>query len=165
MSLVLHALRGDESLDLGSFGVRLCAFLLGGYFATDDEFAAKNILAPVYSRWSTSDKAIPNIVVLGQTEESSNLGGTLGTEALGIDHIGETRDISLALLDDGKSKDGKILPDNAATDGFALAFTGPSGSVAGVAIGEEELDASGEHLNESSLSEFVLRDFAGASPS
>jgi hypothetical protein len=38
------------------------------------------------------------------------------------------------------------LTDDAATNGLALAFTGTTGSVAGVAVGEEELDTSGEHL-------------------
>lgn len=44
MSLVLHALRGDESLDLGGLGVGLFAFSLGGDFATNDELAIDNIL-------------------------------------------------------------------------------------------------------------------------
>ncbi len=84
--------------------------------------------------------------MLGETEESSDLGGTLGTETLGVDRIGKAWDITIALLDDGKSEDRKILTNDAATDGLALAFTGSSGSVAGVAVGEEELDTGREHL-------------------
>ena len=89
---------------------------------------------------------IPNIILLGQAKESSDLGGSLGTEAFGVDHIGEARDITLALLDDRQSQDREILTDDAATDGLALAFTGTTGSVAGVAVGKEELDTSGKHL-------------------
>ena len=39
MSLVLQALRGDESLDLGGLGVGLRAFLLGDNFTSNNEFA------------------------------------------------------------------------------------------------------------------------------
>jgi len=125
MSLVLQSLRGDQSLDLGGFGVWLSAFLLGDDFTSDDEFA--------------------DIILLAQTEESSDLGGTLGTEAFGDDHISETWNITFALLDNGKSQDGKILTDNAATDRLALSLAGSSRSVAGVAVGEEKLDTSRKH--------------------
>lgn len=59
---------------------------------------------------------IPDIVLLGQTKESSDLGGALGTQSLGVDNIGQTRDIALALLDDGQSQNRQILSNNAATD-------------------------------------------------
>lgn len=125
VSLVLHSLRSDESLDLGGLGVWLGALLLGDDFTADDELA--------------------NIILLAQTEESSDLGGTLGTEALGVDDIGEAWDFALALLDDGQSKDRQVLADDAATDGLALALAITSGSVAGVAFGKEELDTGREH--------------------
>jgi len=125
VSLVLHALRGDESLDLGGLGVWFGAFLLGDDLTTNDKFA--------------------NVVLLGQAEESSDLGSTLGTKSLGVDNVGETGDVTLALLDDRQGQHGEILTDNAATDGLALAFPGSSRSVAGVAVGEEELDTGREH--------------------
>lgn len=84
--------------------------------------------------------------MLAETEESSNLGGTLGTETLGVDHIGEARDVAFALLDDRQSEDGKILTNDTTTDGLALAFTGSAGSIAGMAVGEEELDTGRDHL-------------------
>jgi hypothetical protein len=84
--------------------------------------------------------------LLAQAKESSDLGGTLGTETLGVDDVGQTGNVALALLDNRKSQDRKILTNDAATDGLALAFTGATGSVAGVAIGEEELDTGGKHL-------------------
>lgn len=82
--------------------------------------------------------------MLGQTEESSNLCGTLGSKSLGVDNVGQTGDVTLALLNDGEGKDGKIVGDDGATDGLALALTGAARSVAGVAIGEEEFDTGGE---------------------
>lgn len=39
VSLVLHALRSNESLNLGGFGVWFGALLLGGNLTTDDELA------------------------------------------------------------------------------------------------------------------------------
>lgn len=39
VALVLQALRSDETLDAGGFGVGLRAFFLGLDFAADDEFA------------------------------------------------------------------------------------------------------------------------------
>ena len=96
--------------------------------------------------WDNRCLNIPNIILLAQTKESSDLGGSLRTKTLGIDHISETWNIALALLDDGESQDGEILTNDAATDGLAFAFTSAARSVAGVALGEEELDASGEHL-------------------
>ena len=39
VTLVLHSLGSDESLDTGSFGVRLFALAFGDDFAADDEFA------------------------------------------------------------------------------------------------------------------------------
>lgn len=84
--------------------------------------------------------------MLAQTEESSDFGGTLGTKTLGVDDVGEAGNLTLALLDNGQSKDGQVLADDAATNGLALALAGSSRSVAGVAVGEEELDTGREHL-------------------
>ena len=39
MTLVLEALRGDETLDAGGFGVGFFAFAFGLDLAADDEFA------------------------------------------------------------------------------------------------------------------------------
>ena len=45
VSLVLHSLRGDESLDFGGLGIGFGAFFLGGDFAANDELAVDNRLA------------------------------------------------------------------------------------------------------------------------
>jgi len=44
---------------------------------------------------------LPDVVLLGQTEESSNLCSALGAESLGVDDVGQTGNVTLALLDDG----------------------------------------------------------------
>lgn len=92
--------------------------------------------------------SIPNVVLLAETKESSDLGSTLGTKSLGLDDIGQAGNIFIALLDNGKSEHSKILTDNAASNGLAFSFTGAARSVAGVAIGEEELNSSRKHLCE-----------------
>src|SRR3569833_385631 len=84
------------------------------------------------------------IVFLGEAEELSDLGGALGAEPHGVDDIREAGDLLLALLDDGHGKAGDLSADDAATDGFPLALAGSSGSVARVAVGEEEANTSGE---------------------
>lgn len=84
--------------------------------------------------------------MLGETEKAADLGGTLGTEALGLNGVGEAGNVFVTLLDDGESEDSQVLGDDAATDGLALALTGAAGTVAGVAFGEEELDSGREHL-------------------
>ena len=85
------------------------------------------------------------IVFLGEAEELADLGGTLGAQALGVNDIGQAGDLLLALLDNGQSKDGQIHADDAAADGLSLALASSSGSVAGVAVGEEESDTGRVH--------------------
>lgn len=85
------------------------------------------------------------IVLLAETEEAADLGGTLGAEALGVDDVGQAGDVAVALLDDGQSEDGQVAADDAAADGLTLALTGSAGSVAGVAVGEEESDTGRVH--------------------
>ena len=89
---------------------------------------------------------IPNIVLLTQTEESSDLGSSLGTQSLRNDSISQAWDVTIALLDDREGEHRKVLTNNAASNRFALSLAGSSGSVAGVTVGEKELDSSGDHL-------------------
>lgn len=53
MTLVLEALRGDQTLDPGSLGVRLGTLLLGGNLTANDELA--------------------NVVLLGEVEELADV--------------------------------------------------------------------------------------------
>ena len=99
---------------------------------------------------------IPNIILLAETKESSNLAGTLGTQSLRNNSVCQARNICFTLLHNREGEDSKIVADNTASNGFALALTGSSGSVAGVAVGEEEFDSSGEHLCGRQVSAYVL---------
>jgi hypothetical protein len=62
-----------------------------------------------------------------------------------VHDVGKTRDIGIALLDDGESKNRQIHSDDAAADGFALALTSSAGSETGMAIRKEKSDSSGVH--------------------
>jgi len=85
------------------------------------------------------------VVILAEAEESSDLGRTLGTKALGVDDVGQSGDVLLALLDDAEGKDGEVVADDAAANGLSPTLASSSNSVAGVAVGEEESDTRGVH--------------------
>jgi hypothetical protein len=86
-----------------------------------------------------------HIIFLAEAEEAADLGGTLGTEALGVDGVGDTWDVLVALLDDAESEDGEVHADDATANRLPLALTSAAGAVAGVAIGEEEADTGWVH--------------------
>jgi len=125
VTLVLKTLRSNETLDLWCLGVWLLALTLWLNLTTDNELA--------------------DIVILGETEELSDLCSTLGTKALWVDDIGQAWDVGVALLDNAESKDGQVHGDNAATDGFTLALTGAAWAVAGVTLREQETDTGWMH--------------------
>jgi hypothetical protein len=105
----------------------------GGYIARDSSLSSRR------SNDRVGDDECCNstyIVILAEAEEAADLGGTLGTETLGVDDVGKAGQLVLALLDDGESKDRQVHADDAATDGLSLALTSAAGSVAGVAFGE-----------------------------
>jgi len=82
---MLQTLWGDESLNLGSFGVWFGAFLFGLDLSSDDEFS--------------------DVILLVETEEFSDFCSTLGTESLGVDEICQTGDFTVALLNDREGED------------------------------------------------------------
>ena len=69
------------------------------------------------------DDILSHIVLLDQVEELSELGRTLGTESLGEDIVGQSGDLTIALLDDDEREDGNVGTDDAPTDALALAPT------------------------------------------
>jgi len=85
------------------------------------------------------------IVILGEAEELSDLRCALGTKTLGVHDVCQTGDIGVTLLDDAERQDGQVHGDDAAADRLALALTGSTGSVAGVAVGEEQADTRWVH--------------------
>jgi len=86
------------------------------------------------------NNVLPNIVFLAQVEELADLGGTFRAETLGENVVGEAGDFLLALFDDDKRENCDIGANDAPTNRLALALTGTAGSVARVAVCEEELD-------------------------
>lgn len=157
VTLVLETLRSNEALDTGSLGVGLGTLLLGLDLAADDELAdlyhnTVNIhshsdsVQEEVNLWTGDDgKGGTHIIILAETEEAADLGGTLGAETLGVDNVGKAGDVVLTLLDNSEGKDRQVHGNDAAADGLALALTGTAGAVARVAISEEETDTSGVH--------------------
>lgn len=86
LALALEALGGDETLDFGGLGVFLS--VLAGNGAADDEFS--------------------HIILLVQTEEFADLGGTLGAESLRVDDICEAGEFAFTLLDDAEGHDAEV---------------------------------------------------------
>jgi hypothetical protein len=86
-----------------------------------------------------------HIIFLAETEEAADLGGTLGTETLGVDNVGKTGNVSVALLDDAQSKDGEVHADDATADRLPLALSGAAGAVAGVALTEKKAHTGWVH--------------------
>ncbi len=98
VTLVLETLRSDEALDLGGFGVGFLAFAFGLDFSADDEFADYVISMSVAlpralmgqkeegCRGSEGERG-RTIIFFAETEEFADLGGTLGTEAFGVDLV------------------------------------------------------------------------------
>lgn len=86
VTLALQALGSNQTLDLGGLGVLWLALLGDG--AADDKLA--------------------DIVLLVEAEETADLGGTLGTQALGDDGVSQAGELALTLLDDAQSQNSEI---------------------------------------------------------
>jgi hypothetical protein len=170
VTLVLEALGGDETLDLGGLGVWLLALALGLDFTTDDELAdlestrektrsaftwlrdSKTHLAHALQVWlrvqpatehpSTRERwADGEAAARRAGDDDGNVVGTyIIIQALGVDDIGQTGDVGLALLDDAEGQNGQVHGDDAATNRLALALTIAASTVARVAVGEQQTD-------------------------
>lgn len=125
MTLVLETLWGDQTLDLWCLGVDLLALTLWLNLTTDNEFT--------------------DIILLGEPKELSNLGGTLGTQSLWVDNVGDTWNVALSLLNNAQGENGQIHSDDASTDGFTLALTSSAWAVARVTLGKEKADTGWVH--------------------
>jgi len=110
----------DESLDLGSLISDGLAFLFD----------------------LSSDNESSDIIILGEGEELSDSGGSLGSESLGELGVSETSNGLFTDLDDSEGNNGEISTDDATSDGLSLSFTSSSGSVALVASLHEDSDSS-----------------------
>jgi hypothetical protein len=164
VALVLETLRSDQALDLGGLGVRLRALLLGLDLAANDELANLNftLSESTFTNLTLSDSAlcdpraghaqdwrrsyeVTHIIFLAEAEEAADLGGALGTETLGGNVVGDAGDVFVALLDDAQGEDSEVHADNAAADRLPLALAGAAGTVARVALGEQQADTGGVH--------------------
>ena len=110
-SLVLQALRGNETLNLGGFA--------SGLLSVTDNLATNDELA--------------NVVLLGEVEELADASCALRTEAAGLVGISQAWNLSLALLDNNQVDDGQVATDDAPTDRLAFTLTATANSVARVA--------------------------------
>jgi hypothetical protein len=86
-----------------------------------------------------------HIIFLAETEEPTDLSGTLRAQTLGVNGIGDSWNIVVALLDNAESQDRQVHAHDATTDRLALAFSSSARSVAGMAFGEEKSDTSRMH--------------------
>mmetsp|Transcript_7655 Transcript_7655/g.8350 ORF Transcript_7655/g.8350 Transcript_7655/m.8350 type:complete len:221 (+) Transcript_7655:630-1292(+) len=116
----------DQSLDLGGLVGSLLAFL--------DDFSTDNIFT--------------RIVLLLQTEELSDLVGSLGTQLVRSGSVSQTNNFVITLLDDLQGENTDIGANNATSDGLSLSLTSSSGSVVGHTLLQEKSDSS---LNQDTL--------------
>lgn len=114
-SLSLQSLRSNQSLDLWSLRVSLTVLLNG-----------------------SSHNEVSDIVLLGQTEELSDVVGSLRTQSLWGGDIGQTLNVLLTLLDNGQGKDRQVLVDDTTSDGLSLSLTSSSWSVTRVALRQQQ---------------------------
>jgi len=115
----------NEPLDFGCLGIRFGILLL-----TALHLPPNNIL--------------PDIILLAQIEELPNLSRPLRSQSLRQHIIRQARNLTLTLFHDDQTQHSNIRSDDAAPNGFALALARAAGTVAGVAVGEKELDSVGE---------------------
>merc|ERR1711934_310931 len=100
--LPLEHHRGDKTLDLGRRKLLLLAILKGK--------------GPL-------DNVLADVIFLGQVKQLPDLAGALGTQPARDRVVGQSRDLSLSLLDDGHGEDGEVAVDDASADGLPLALS------------------------------------------
>lgn len=117
-SLSLQGLRSNQSLDSWSLRVGLAVLLNG-----------------------SSDNVVSDVVLLRQTEELSDVVGSLWTQSLWGGDVGQTLNVSLTLLDNSQSNDRQVLVDDTASDGLSLSLTNSSWSVTRVTLRQQQSDS------------------------
>ena len=86
-----------------------------------------------------------HVVFLAETKEPSDLRSPLWTQTLWVNGVGQAGQVLLSLLDNAKSEDGEVHTDDAATNRLPLALAGASWSETGMAVREQQSNASGMH--------------------
>lgn len=125
VALVLEALRSDKPLDLGSLGVWLLLSVLWLNFTAHNEFS--------------------DIVLLGQSEESPDLGSPLWSQPVGEVDVGQTWKVILTLLDNDERQDSEVHADNTPPDRLPLSLTSTPWSIARVSLRQQEPDTGWVH--------------------
>jgi len=106
----------NQALDLGSLGDSLA--VLSGDWATDN--------------------VLPDIIVLGEVKQATDLAGTFGPKTTGDGVVGKARNFLLTLLDDGQVEYAELSIDDTSTDRFPLALSATTGAVAAVSLGQKK---------------------------
>merc|ERR1712166_1260811 len=99
------------------------------------------VLLAVLGGDGTADNASADVVFLGHTPELADLVCALWSEADVLGAVTESGDIGGATLDNDKVEHGKVLVDDATTNGLALALASAALAVALGALGEQKADA------------------------
>ncbi len=76
-----------------------------------------------------ADDVLSDIILLAESEDLTDSAGSLGSLSAGLGVSGNAIDVSITLLDDGESNDGKIGTADATTDRLSLSLASSSGSV------------------------------------
>merc|ERR1719470_11251 len=82
------------------------------------------------------------LLLFGQVKQLPDLAGPLGSQPPGDGVVGEPGDLSLALLDDGHGEDSQVAVHDASADRLPLTLSITPGSVAAVALRQEEPGAT-----------------------
>jgi len=109
MSLSLQCEGSHKALDLGGLGTLGLALLLG-------ELTANDVLS--------------DIILLGEVEELSDVGGSLGAQSAGNVFVGQTGKLSVSLLHNNNVEGRDISSNNASTNRLALSLSSTTRSVA-----------------------------------
>jgi len=118
--------RRDEALDLGSFRLRLLLSFLQLQRPPDD--------------------VLSDIVIFVEVEQLADFARSLGSQAARNRRVGQSWNISVALLHDDEVENGQIRVDDTSSDAPAMTLSRAPGSVAGVHGAEEKADATvGQH--------------------
>ena len=90
-----------------------------------------SILASLGGEFPSDDALLDqsDIISLLEGKQFSDLVGSLGPESSGDVDIGESRDISSALLRDGDGNHRHVVTHDAASNGPPGSLAGPSGSI------------------------------------
>jgi len=76
------------------------------------------------------------------SEQLSNLGGSLGSQSSWLLIVGQSLDFLLSLSDEGEGQDSDVVINDASSNALPLSLTRSSDSIAGVALAHQNLGAS-----------------------